>query len=148
MKQRATHSPELLLCPSAAPEATDAVIFGVVGGTVAEPLVSYLDRPREVTDELLGLAGHVDPREVFRFAAPCAEHACLHFKDARCQLGQRIVELLPSAVDRLPACRLRPRCRWWAERGPAACTRCPLVVTRDFRSSELLQRVAGPGAGG
>jgi len=135
-----------LLCPSARSDSEGAVVFGVVGGSVGEPLVSYLDRPREVTDELLGLAGPVDPREVFRFAAPCAQQACVHFDGHKCQLGQRIVQLVPAGVDRLPACRLRPRCRWWAEQGAAACKRCPLVVTLNFGSSDLMQRVAGPGA--
>ncbi len=147
MKESRTPGPKQLLCPSATSDADGAVVFGVVGGTAAEPIVSYLDHPRDVTAELLALAGPVDPREVFRIAAPCAERACLHFDGQKCQLGERIVVLLPAAVDRLPACRLRSRCRWWTEQGLAACMRCPVVVTRDFRSTELLQRVAGPGSG-
>lgn len=146
MNEGSAPGPKQLLCPSATAEADGAVVFGVVGGTVEEPMVSYLDRARDVTAELLALAGPVDPREVFRIAAPCAERACLHFDGQRCQLGQRIVGLLPAVVEKLPACRLRPRCRWWAEQGPAACMRCPVVVTRDFRSTELMQSVAGPGA--
>jgi hypothetical protein len=32
----------------------------------------------------------------------------------------------PPAV--LPACAIRRTCRWYAQRGAAACTVCPLIV--------------------
>ena len=33
---------EALLCPSARPELTDSVVFGVVSGTIAEPRIADL----------------------------------------------------------------------------------------------------------
>jgi hypothetical protein len=116
----------------------------VVGGTVAEPRVAYLDEPVPVTSELLELAQPVEPTEVFRFAAPCVESACQHFDGTRCRLVQKIVALKPTAVDSLPVCRLRSRCRWWLEEGRAACFRCPLVVTRDHQPDEAMVVAADP----
>jgi hypothetical protein len=142
----ASHSQEerALLCPSAQPEMEGAVAFGVVGGTPTEPMVSYLEEPQPVTRELLALSRPVRPTEVFRFAAPCAEHGCQHFDGTRCQLGEKLVEKLPPTVERLPPCRLRPHCRWWREQGGAACMRCPLVVTTDHRPSPSLREAADP----
>lgn len=131
-------------CPSAQPEMAGSVVFGVVSGTVEEPQLAYLTEPQPVSDELLALAGPVKPTEVFRFAAPCAGHACQHFDGANCLLATRIVQLLPTAVERLPPCRLRPRCRWWQQEGKAACMRCPQVVTENYKPSEKARQAADP----
>jgi hypothetical protein len=132
------------LCPSARPEMDGAVIFGVVGGTPAAPRVAHLVQPLPVTDELLALAEPASPLQVFRTAAPCAQSACAHFAQNRCRLVSRIVEELPEAVDGLPACRIRPSCRWWQQEGKAACLRCPLIVTEMVNPSEQLRHAADP----
>jgi hypothetical protein len=133
------------LCPSAQPDMKDAVAFGVVGGTPEEPHVTYLREPLPVTDELLELAKPVEPTEVFRFAARCAEGGCQHFDGATCQLGSKIASNVTVTIaGRLPACRIRPSCRWFAEQGPAACARCPLIVTTDYRPTEELRQAADP----
>jgi len=131
-------------CPSAQPEMEGALVFGVIGGTPEHPLVGYLDQPQDATPDLLALAEPVEPTEVFRFAAPCAESGCQHFDGGSCQLGRKLVQQLPLGVQRLPRCRLRPSCRWWREQGPAACQRCPLVVTKDFRAGPPLRAAADP----
>lgn len=117
------------LCPSAQPDMEGSVVFGVVGGTAREPRLKYLSEPQPVTDELLELSKPVKPTEVFRFAAPCAGSGCKHFDGADCRLAKRTVDMQPAVVDKLPACRLRPRCRWWQQEGKSACMRCPMVVT-------------------
>lgn len=132
------------LCPSAQPEMAGSVLFGVVGGTAAEPRLAYLSEPQPVTPELLSLAAPVRPTEVFRFAAPCAKHECQHFDGARCRLVTRLVSLVPPVVPGLPPCRLRPACRWWQEEGKAACLRCPLIVTENYRPTEELVMAADP----
>src|SRR6476660_4012796 len=103
-------------CPSARPGA-DSVVFAVRASDPDRPGVRYLDHLVPTTAELLVLAEPVDPREVFRFGAPCATHACAHFDGSRCSLIKRLVEATPPAVTALPPCRLRPKCRWFAEEG-------------------------------
>ena len=97
-----------------------------------------------MTDELLAVSGSVTPTEVFRFAAPCAGSGCRHFDGTDCRLAQRIVSMLPTVVDVLPACPLRSNCRWWQQEGKAACLRCPQVVTKTYHPSEQLRQVATP----
>jgi len=133
------------LCPSAQPEMSNSVIFGIVGGTVEAPRVAYLNEPQPVTDELLALTQPVTPTEVFRLAAPCARNACLHFDGTQCQLVHRTVQLLPQVVSKLPACRIRSSCRWWQQAGSAACLRCPQVVTANHRPSDQARQAATPG---
>jgi hypothetical protein len=119
-------------------------ILGVVGGSVTEPQLSYLEEPAPVTDELLALAGPVKPTEVFRFAAPCVESKCCHFDGTDCRLVTRIVRILPAVTEALPACRIRHDCRWFEQEGRPACMRCPQVITQNYSPSEEMVRAATP----
>jgi hypothetical protein len=56
------------------------------------------------------------------------------------------VDELPEAVEDLPACRIRPACRWWLQEGKAACLRCPLIVTETANPTEQLRHAADPAA--
>jgi hypothetical protein len=132
------------LCPSAQTNMDNTVIFGLVGGTVAQPRVNYLSRSIPGTSNILSLAEPVEPAEVFRIAAPCAQHRCQHFGGEKCRLAERITETLPPVVSDLPPCRIRPHCRWWQEHGRAACVRCPQIVTETYNPSDDLRRVASP----
>jgi hypothetical protein len=137
-------TPITLACPSAQPDMQGATIFGIVGGTAEAPAVAYLREPQSATPEILALSQPVAPTEVFRLAAPCAQHRCQHFDGSSCQLVARIVRSLPPVEERLPPCRLRPTCRWWSQEGKQACLRCPQIVTTDYSASELLRQVAAP----
>lgn len=141
MSPRATAPPPF--CPSAQPEMAGAVVFGVVGGTSAEPRVGYLTERLPVSGELLALTGEVGPTEVFRIGAPCAGGGCRHFDGASCRLASKLVQLAPAGAA-LPACALRPDCRWWRQEGKAACMRCPRVVTTDYLPSDEMRRAANP----
>jgi len=131
-------------CPSAPPSERDGVVLGVVTGKSDRPRIAYLAEARPVTEELLAITEPASPTAVFRFGAPCAGPACRHFDGRDCRLAMRVVELLPPVVGALPACHLRPRCRWWEQEGKAACLRCPQVVTNPSEPSDLLVQVAGP----
>ncbi len=132
------------LCPSAQPDMAGAVAFGVIGGSAEEPVASYLKETIPVTPELLRLARPVEPTEVFRFAAPCAESGCQHYSGSHCQLAQKISSGVQTSVQKLPACKIRGHCRWWAEQGRSACFRCPLVVTEHHSAGPELRAAAGP----
>ena len=146
MKERPVTG-DSVLCPSARPETAGSMLFGVVGGTVAEPRVMPLAQPQRINDEILALSAPVKPTEVFRFAAPCATGACEHFKGGQCRLAQRITHALPAVVEQLPHCVLRANCRWYQQEGKEACFRCPQIVTESYNPSPALiqiARTAGP----
>lgn len=143
MSPQATAPPPY--CPSAQPEMEGVVVFGVVGGTAAQPRVGYLTERMPATPELLGLTGEVRPAEVFRFGAPCAGTGCRHFDGSDCRLASKLVQLAPApGVTTLPACTLRPDCRWWRQEGKAACMRCPQVVTINYAPSDEMRHAADP----
>jgi hypothetical protein len=140
--QTTAGAPDPPYCPSAQPDMAGSVVFGVVGGTVEQPRVAYLAEPLPVTPELLALADPVEPAEVFRFGAPCAESACRHFDGTRCRLVEALVAEVEPVVAALPPCRLRAQCRWWREEGPEACRRCPLIVTSSWNPGPELAHAA------
>jgi len=133
-----------LLCPSAQPGMANCVAFGVIQGTSTEPRVAWIERPIPVTEDLLALTGPVPPTQVLRLAAPCQEEACCHFDGTDCQLATRLVQILPSVVGSLPACQIRPDCRWFRQEGNAACERCPQIVTYYVNPTEELSWAATP----
>jgi len=120
-----------LACPSARPDMTGAVAFGVIGGTIDHPRVQYLTELAPVSFDLLAFA---DP--------PCAASQCRHFDGAACRLASRVVSLLPEISDALPACQIRPSCRWWRQEGPAACRRCPQIVSTTVHPDDRQRCVA------
>jgi hypothetical protein len=123
-----------MYCPGAQPEMDGAVAFGVIGAIASEPPVSYLSA-LQPAGELLCLSGPMRATEVFRFGAPCVEGGCQHFGAGTCQLAERLSASLPTAVQQLPPCRLRPVCRWWREQGENACLRCPGVLGTHYEPS-------------
>ena len=132
------------LCPSAPPEQPGARVVGVVQGTPTEPRVAYLRQALPVVPSVLALAQSLDPREVFRTAAPCAESACQHFDGTDCSLVSRIVATVPTAVDELPFCPIRRDCRWFQQERGAACERCPQIVTLAYMATQALKDAAAP----
>jgi len=131
-----------LLCPSAQPDMPEAVVFGIVGGSVLEPQVQYVEKPRRLTKELLTLPDEVQPTEVFRMAASCAEERCQHFDSNGCSLARRLVQILPAKESRIPPCSIRQDCRWWVQEGTTACLRCPQIVTRTINPSPVMIEAA------
>ena len=132
-------------CPSAPASAEGARIFGVMTGTPEAHRVGYLTEALPVTVLLLALSGPVKPTELFRIAAPCAASGCKHFKANSCSLAQRIVEATREVVSALPACQIRPTCRWFRQEGRAACFRCPQVMTDKSNASEEERQIADAG---
>ena len=130
-----------LLCPSARSSWSDAVVIGVVGGTVEEPRITPTEQPFPVTPEILGMAGPVEPTEVFRFASRCQKGCCEHFQNNACQLAVGITRLLPEVSDDLPKCSIRASCRWFRQEGPAMCRRCPQIVTDQLHPTPVMVQI-------
>lgn len=133
-----------LMCPSADPEMSGSVIFGVVLGTPEEPHLVHLDRVKPVPPELLTLDSPVEPTEIFRIGATCIEGGCMHFDGTKCRLTKRIIEGLPSVTERIPPCAIRGNCRWWYQEGKEACLRCQQVVRDNYVASEELIQAVDP----
>ena len=132
----------LPLCPSAQPNMENTVVFGVIEGTVQDPRTSYLIKPQPLY-KIANLSEPVKPTEVFRIAASCAEHQCVHFDGNKCKLAQKIAKL-DAIVEVLPPCSIRTDCRWWQQEGVKACLRCPVIVTEHYQPSEELCHAADP----
>lgn len=131
---------DMVLCPSS-PAHPDAAVIGVVAGRAGAPRVVPTKQPMRVTPEIIEMALPANPSEVFRFASPCQTSACIHFRDASCQIAARGVMLLDEVVPRLPACAIRRQCRWFRQEGPAMCRRCPQIVTEQHAPSADMLRV-------
>jgi hypothetical protein len=136
--------PTDLLCPSAPPDWQGAVAIGIVGGTAEAPRMTSLATPLPVTETLLKLAEPVEPTEVFRFAAPCAQDGCRHYRHGACQLAAKVVTMLAPATDPLPYCTIRASCRWFQQEGREACRRCPQVVTDNVYPTVAMHKAADP----
>lgn len=135
---------ETTLCPSSRPNTDNALVFGVVKGTVESPRVDYLERSQPIEKVIKQLSDPIKPTEMLRIASSCQEKGCLHFDGINCRLAIRVVEQLPSVTEVLPPCQIRSSCRWWQQEGKSACLRCPQVVTENYYSSPLIERVAEP----
>jgi hypothetical protein len=132
------------LCPSARPETPNSAVFGIIGGSIEQPDVQYLQESQPVTEELMALANPVAPTEVFRIAATCETSKCQHFDGQDCKLAQRVVDRLPTVTEQLPPCAIRRDCRWFQQEGKTACFRCPQIITDYANASELVEQVAMP----
>lgn len=70
---------ETILCPSSQPDIENAVLFGVVEGTIENPRVAYLKRSQLLDPEVQQPSSPVKPTEMLRIASSCQEKKCLHF---------------------------------------------------------------------
>jgi hypothetical protein len=131
------------LCPSAQPGMDQCRVLGVVRHDQERPMLQYLDQPLPATPDVLALAAPLKPTEVFRLSATCAEHRCPHFNGTDCRLAQRIVSMLPPAVETLPPCTIRKDCRWFSQEGGAACKRCPEITTVTYDLSPHTREISG-----
>lgn len=140
------------LCPSA-PCAEGSALLGVVQ---RDGRVSLLPQVIPLDAAFVAKAHEGRrPTSRFRFTAPCQAGGCAQWRDGGCSVGARAAALAApgeaaaasppfaagsraiaprdpgstSGPAALPACGIRPRCRWWLQEGPAACGACPEVVT-------------------
>ncbi|MDF2381071.1 hypothetical protein JMG10_06330 [Nostoc ellipsosporum NOK] len=117
-----------LLCPSAVC-AEGAQLIGVVN---KEGTVDLLADPLPVTADFVEAAfeGRA-PEQRFRFANTCAKNGCRQWNGQGCSISDMVADFIRAEEIelQLPACGIRPECRWYHQHGATACAGCHLVVT-------------------
>ena len=93
----------------------------------------YREALTRVDKEFVGIAGQGRaPEKRFRFAHKCVERGCKQWAEGKCGIIDAVLahHTRPeSKPDQLPQCAIRPACRWFAQRGAAACAICPEIIT-------------------
>ena len=104
--------------------------------------VAMLPEPLAIDDAFIEKvkAHPVAPEQRFRFANKCIEGGCSQWNGKGCGVIEQVVQYLEHlpANEVLPACSIRVKCRWFAQRGVEACRICPYVVT-EITEEELEQ---------
>ena len=125
-------------CPSG-PCQEGAILLGVMtqGGTLA-----YVQPPTRVDADFVARAKAMGrPESRFRFSVPCIEAGCPQWTGKGCAVVDKVLEEeepVTTESGRLPRCAIRSTCRWFSQRGAAACAVCPLVVA-DIGGTETYQ---------
>jgi hypothetical protein len=120
-------------CPSSSC-APGNLLIGIVrpDGTLA-PVRPPLEL--DATFVARARAGERAPEARMRFAGPCVTDRCRHWQDRRCGVADLAASAAPDGDPaELPPCPIRATCRWWAQRGAAACRICPAIVHSWFDS--------------
>ncbi len=123
-----SHADTPRTCPSARAEP-GAVLLGVIG---AHGRMKPLRTAMAVDADFVARAARAGPPEArMRFANACVKGGCAQWTGLHCGVIERVLTHLgtPPAPETLPPCLIRATCRWFAERGGAACGVCDLVVT-------------------
>ncbi|URZ99641.1 hypothetical protein NCG97_01505 [Streptomyces lydicamycinicus] len=114
--------------------------------------LAYLPVPVSVDQKFADrLEASGRPESRYRFTEPCAEGGCPQWTGSACDVIDHLLDepdeaerarlrLATADEDRsLPTCGIRRDCRWFSQRGAAACAACPAVVadvggTATYRS--------------
>jgi hypothetical protein len=121
-------------CPSALCRE-NALLLGVVG---PDGVLAYVQPPTRIGAEFVSAARELGrPERRFRFSDACVEGACPQWTGSGCGVIDIAIGPAPDkpaaedsarAEKGLPACAIRRSCRWYAQRGAAACQVCPAIV--------------------
>jgi hypothetical protein len=93
--------------------------------------LAYVQPPTRVNAEFVADARALGrPESRFRFSTPCIEAGCPQWNGEGCAVIDKVIEeeSQETAPAKLPSCAIRSTCRWFSQRGAAACAVCPLVV--------------------
>lgn len=128
-------SSEKLLCPSHRCE-TGSILLGIV---MRDGRVAFSSERIVVSEEFVQIASQGrTPEKRFRFGGNCVQAGCKQWTDGQCGVIEKVVADVDTSNEPagLPECSIRPECRWFDQRGPAACAACPLVIT-DMREDVI-----------
>jgi len=128
-----------IMCPSATCDE-GALLLGRVAANGNVAFATKRVALDAGTASALRRAGQ--PERAFRFSSPCARSGCAQWGRGRCGVIDAVLETPQAAPtpSSLPACIIRPDCRWFIQRGTAACLMCRYVVTDNADGS-----ISGPG---
>jgi hypothetical protein len=137
-------------CPSGRCEE-GALLLGVM---TPQGTLAYVQPPTHVNADFVERAKAMGrPESRFRFSVSCIEGGCPQWTGKGCAVIDKVLEeekpVAPPESGGLPRCAIRRTCRWFAQRGPAACGVCPLVVAdiggiETYRSTVAAAAEAGP----
>ena len=117
-----------VLCPSGKCQE-GSLLLGIVE---ADGRVGFLGEPLRVDEDFVVKAkeGRA-PERRFRFSSRCLETGCRQWTGSRCGVIDGVMaEAGPQETGvGLPACGIRPQCRWFRQSGAEACGVCPFVIT-------------------
>ena len=121
-------SKESVLCPSSRAQK-GARLLGI---RQEDGRVAILPQPLLINDAFIEEANkHTHAEQQFRFTNKCVESGCKQWTGTRCGVADTIVGVMNDlqTSDDLPACAIRPQCRWFKQNGADACKVCPFVIT-------------------
>jgi len=132
----AVRTSDSLLCPSSRAKP-GALLLGV---RQKEGTISILPQALPVDEHFLQDV-HQDPtppEQRFRFSNKCVESGCEQWTGKSCGVIERVIEFLDQVPvqEALPACSIRPKCRWYEQQKGEACRICPYVLT-EITQEEL-----------
>jgi hypothetical protein len=116
-------------CPSSYC-AEGATLLGVIG---PEGKLIYRETLTKVDKAFVEIASQGrSPEKRFRFAHKCVKCGCKQWVGGECSVIDTVLAAFtaPATADApLPNCSIRATCRWFAQRGAAACSICPEITT-------------------
>jgi hypothetical protein len=128
-------------CPSG-PCQEGALLLGVMS---EQGRLAYVQPPTRIDGEFVSRARALgNPERRFRFSVSCIEAGCPQWTGCGCAVVDKLLDEhapdAPRSAGELPRCGIRASCRWYGQRGAAACAVCPLVVadiggTASYRST-------------
>jgi hypothetical protein len=120
---------EAKLCPSHRCRAGSQLL----GVRQEDGTIAILPQALPVTADFIEQVSHheMPPEQRFRFANKCIEGGCGQWTGTTCGVADKWVKQLHriQPAEELPACSIRPRCRWYSQNGADACQMCPYVLT-------------------
>ena len=119
---------DTILCPSATCRP-GALLVGIV---MPDGLVAHTSERIVIDEEFVQIARRgAAPEKRFRFGGTCVKGACAQWTGDRCGVIDEVLQVVAPRGEpaELPACSIRPQCRWFNQSGAAACAACPEVIT-------------------
>ncbi|WP_031523575.1 hypothetical protein [Streptomyces sp. NRRL F-5123] len=111
----------------------------IIGVMTEQGRLAYLPTPVVLDTAFASrLQDAGEPERRYRFSQPCIESACSQWTGEGCGVIDHVLDDPPGSecahhhgLTRpgvLPSCAIRRDCRWFSQRGPAACRVCPTIV--------------------